>query len=126
LAHFAEHLTVYSFTVRRSRLGGETHRNLAAFKSSVTSLNWTQTRMHTNAAPSERRMPSKGNSSATVKMRTFFPSSASIAGSRGKRSCLGKIHLTRERLHFVIIQAAGVSENGERITVSGRLVKTSS
>src|SRR5438270_14038788 len=36
--------------------------------------------------------------------------------ARQDESCLGKIHLTRERLHFVIIQAARVGENGERIT----------
>ena len=44
----------------------------------------------------------------------FFGFNRGIA--RKNESCLGKIHLTRERLYFVIIQAARVSENGERIT----------
>jgi hypothetical protein len=51
----------------------------------------------------------------------FFGFNRGIA--RKNESCLGKIHLTRKSLHFVIIQAARVSENGERITRQGRLGK---
>src|ERR1700720_2144528 len=36
--------------------------------------------------------------------------------ARKNESCLGKIHLTRERLHFVVVQSARVGENRERIT----------
>src|SRR5262249_39231913 len=35
---------------------------------------------------------------------------------RKDESCFGKIHLARERLHFLIAQAPSVGENGERIT----------
>ncbi len=49
----------------------------------------------------------------------FVSFSGGIA--RQDESCLRKIHLTRKRLHFIIIQAARVSENGERITRQRRL-----
>src|SRR5438045_9761121 len=41
--------------------------------------------------------------------------------ARKNESCLRKIHLARERLHFVIVQAARIRENGERITLQRRL-----
>jgi hypothetical protein len=49
----------------------------------------------------------------------FFGFNRGIA--REDESCLGKIHLTRERLHFVITQAARVGEHCERITRQRRL-----
>jgi len=72
----------------------------------------------------ERRMPSKRQlfrDSEDADFLPFFGFNRGIA--RKNESCLGKIHLTRERPHFVIIQAAGVSENGERITRQRRLGK---
>src|ERR1700738_1969961 len=36
--------------------------------------------------------------------------------ARQDESCLRKIHLTRNRLHFPLIQSARVGKNGERIT----------
>src|SRR5438309_10797742 len=52
-----------------------------------------------------------------------FLSLLSFSGriARKNESCLGKIHLTRQRLHFVIVQAARIGENGERITRQRRL-----
>src|SRR6266516_5174636 len=35
--------------------------------------------------------------------------------ARQDKSCFRKIHLARERLHFLVGQAARVGENGERI-----------
>ena len=49
----------------------------------------------------------------------FLSFSGGIA--RQNESCLGKIHLTRESLHFLVGQTARVGENGERITRQRRL-----
>src|SRR6266403_5128341 len=70
----------------------------------------------------ERRMPGKRQlfgDSEDADFLPFFGFNCGIA--RKNESCLGKIHLTRDRLHFVITQAARVSENGERITGQRRL-----
>src|ERR1700676_1577220 len=40
---------------------------------------------------------------------------------RENESCLRKIHLTRERLHFLVVQSAPVGENRQRITRQRRL-----
>src|SRR6266481_8548797 len=67
----------------------------------------------------ERRMTGKRQLFRDREDADFVSFSGGIA--RQNESCLGKIHLTRERLHFVITQAARVSENGERITGQRRL-----
>src|SRR5436853_7828686 len=65
----------------------------------------------------ERLMPGKRQLLRDGEDSDFFPFLC-FSGwiTRQDESCLGKIHLTRESLHFPIIQAARVGENGERIT----------
>ena len=70
--------------------------------------------MHTNAAPSRASDDRQRQLFRDREDADFVSFGGGIA--RKNKSCLGKIHLTRERLYFVIIQAARVSENGERIT----------
>src|SRR5438874_8557278 len=70
----------------------------------------------------ERRMPGKrqlfrdGEDADCLPLLSF---SGGIAWQNER--CLRKIHLTRERLHFVIIEAARLGENGERISRQGGL-----
>ena len=75
--------------------------------------------MHTNAAPSRASMTGKRQLFRDREDADFVSFGGGIA--RKNESCLGKIHLTRERLHFVVVQPARVSENGERITRQRRL-----
>src|SRR5438552_550970 len=70
----------------------------------------------------ERRMTGKRQLFRDSEDADFLPFLSFSSGiARQDESCLRKIHLTRERLHFVIIQAARVGENGERITGQRRL-----
>ena len=62
----------------------------------------------------KRRMPGKRQLFRNSEDADFVSFAGGIA--RQGESCLGKIHLTRERLHFPIIQAACIGKNGERIT----------
>ena len=65
----------------------------------------------------ERRMPGKRQLFSDRKDSDFLPFPGFSGGlARQDESCLGKIHLTRETLHFLIIQSARVAENCERIT----------
>src|SRR6266404_2695971 len=67
-------------------------------------------------------MPGKGQLFRDSKDANFLPFLSFSAGiARQDESCLRKIHLTRESLHFPIIQSARVGENGERITRQRRL-----
>src|SRR5436853_5862347 len=70
----------------------------------------------------ECRMPGKRQllrDREDADLLSFLSFSGWIA--RQDESCLGKIHLTRERLHFVIPQPSRVGENGQRITCQRRL-----
>src|SRR5438128_11624142 len=70
----------------------------------------------------ERRVPGKRQLFRDSEDADFLPFlSFNVGIARQDESCLRKIHLTRERLHFVIIQAARVGENGERISRQQRL-----
>src|SRR5438874_3251677 len=65
----------------------------------------------------ECRMPGKRQlfrDSEDADFLPFLSFSSGIAWQDESR--LGKIHLTRERLHFTIVQPARVGENRERIT----------
>ena len=73
--------------------------------------------MHTNAAPcraSDARRTATLPDGEDADLLPLLSFSGGIA--RQDESCLGKIHLTRERLHFVIPQPSRVGENGQRIT----------
>src|ERR1044071_494389 len=61
-------------------------------------------------------MPRKGQLFRNREDADFRPLLRFKGGiARQNEGGLGKIHLARERLHFVIIQSASVSENRERI-----------
>src|SRR5438309_4275441 len=65
----------------------------------------------------ERRMPGKRQLFRDSEDADFLPFLSFSGGiARHNESCFGKIHLTRESLHFVIIQPARVGENRKRIT----------
>src|SRR6267378_1055271 len=70
----------------------------------------------------KRRMPGKRQLFHDREDADFLPFLSFNGGiARQNESCLGKIHLTRESLHFSILQPARVGKNRERITLQRRL-----
>src|SRR5438552_13214671 len=70
----------------------------------------------------ERRMPGERQLFRDSEDADFLPFLSFSSGiARQDKSCLGKIHLTRERLHFVVVQATRVGENRERVSGQRRL-----
>src|SRR5215831_18148022 len=76
------------------------------FSSSVTSLVLFLF-CKANAVPSVG-CPANGNSSCTVKILTGI--------TRENECGLGKVHLSRDRLHFLVAQAARVRQHRQRVS----------